>query len=264
MVEYQPIVPLEFLFKFDGSMKPDLRCLRISPRAAGDALLRGETQIVEAWRALVAGELGALGLGVETRGERPAAPAGADSDSRPPGGRAPIEPSRPGPCLLPGSFNPIHHGHRGMLALAGVRLGVRAAYELTVVNADKPPITPKAAAARLAHFTEDDTIWLTRAPTFPDKARIFTRPTFVVGVDTLVRIAEPRFYGGRDGRDEALHILRSSRFIVFGRHTGATFETLNSLALPAALRNLCIAIGEEEFREDISSTEIRLAAGGNT
>ena len=49
-----------------------------------------------------------------------------------------------------------------MLALAGARLGVRSACELTIVNADKPPITPESAAARLARFSEDDAVWLTR------------------------------------------------------------------------------------------------------
>ena len=59
-------------------MKLDLRCIRISPRAASDALRGGEAEIVEARRALVAGELGALGLGMEARDEPSALPRGTN------------------------------------------------------------------------------------------------------------------------------------------------------------------------------------------
>ena len=55
--------------------------------------------------------------------------------TRHPDGRMEAEGPVP-PALLPGSFNPLHLGHREMLAVAGRP----AAYELSVTNVDKPPL----------------------------------------------------------------------------------------------------------------------------
>ena len=90
-----------------------------------------------------------------------------------------------------------------MLEMAGARLRTAGAYELAILNPDKPPLSPEDAAARLDRFAGHEAVWLTRAPTFPEKARLFPGATFAVGVDTLVRIAEPattaarRVSGGR-------------------------------------------------------------------
>ena len=106
-----------------------------------------------------------------------------------------------------------------MLRLATARLGAGGAYELAILNPDKPPLAPGDAADRLAGLSGAEAVWLTRAPTFPEKARIFPGATFAVGVDTLVRIAEPRYYGGPEGLAAALSILGQCRFLVFGRRT---------------------------------------------
>ena len=43
--------------------------------------------------------------------------------------------------LLPGSFNPMHQGHTQMLQIAESITGLPGAFELSVINADKPPWT---------------------------------------------------------------------------------------------------------------------------
>src|SRR5262249_18559734 len=101
-------------------------------------------------------------------------------------------PSDPPGLLLPGSFNPLHPGH---LELAALRLGRPAAFELSVVNADKPPLSESEVRRRLRQFARQAPVWLTRAPTFLEKARLFGGAVFVVGADTAVRIVQPRFYG---------------------------------------------------------------------
>lgn len=280
-----------------------------APAAAGKALRRGEGEVADAWAALAAGELGAIGIGLVAGAglgaSRPEAPGGSRGGGGPgrqtphdgpakrldgaaPGAyprNAPVvraEPARGAPareappfprCLLPGSFNPVHAGHRRMLEVAAARIpaaadphagaGSRAgaAYELAVVNPDKPPLSPEAAAVRLARFTGAETVWLTLAATFPEKAHIFPGVTFAVGVDTIVRIAAPRYYGGPAERDAALGALRGCRFLVFGRRAGAGFETLDSVALPQPLRALCDRVAEVDFRADVSSTELRRRAG---
>lgn len=217
-----------------------LHRIHLEPAAASEALRKGERKISEIWDALASGEVDAVLAG----------------------GAAGRSTAQPAPrCLLPGSFNPLHHGHRRMLGIATDRVGTGGAYELAILNPDKPPLSRENAAARLAGFAAEEAVWLTRAPTFPEKARIFPGATFAVGVDTMVRIAEPRYYGGAEGLRSAISILGACRFLVFGRRAEAGFETLESVVLPEPLRALCDGIAETHFRADVSSTELRRSRG---
>ena len=219
----------------------DLREVSREPAAVAEALRTGEREVLEVWDALASGEVDAVLVGRVTGGST----------------GAPVP-----RCLLPGSFNPVHQGHRGMLATAA-RAGTDAggAYELAILNPDKPPLSPGDAAQRLSRFFAGESVWLTRAPTFPEKARIFPGATFVVGVDTIVRIADPRYYAGVEGLRKAISVLGACRFLVFGRRAGGGFETLESISLPGPLRALCVGVPESDFRADISSTELRRSAG---
>jgi hypothetical protein len=172
----------------------------------------------------------------------------------------------PLPVVFPGAFNPPHVGHLQMAALAERRLGQPLAWELSIANVDKPLLDFLAIRTRVqALRREDDTrpIALTRAPTFREKAALFPGATFVVGADTIVRIADPRYYGGDAAqRDAAVAAIAAQgcRFLVFGRQLADGFQTLSGLDLPPALAVLCQEVPAEEFREDISSTEIRAAS----
>jgi hypothetical protein len=163
--------------------------------------------------------------------------------------------------LLPGSFNPAHAGHWSLAGVAARLVGAPAAFELTVVNADKPPLAEEEVRRRMAAFTWRAPLWLTRAPTFAEKARLFPGTVFVVGTDTAERIVQPRFYGDNEARmAEALALFRDQgcRFLVAGRvgQDGA-FVCLGDLQIPAAYRDLFTAIPACEFRVDLSSTQLR-------
>jgi nicotinamide mononucleotide (NMN) deamidase PncC len=166
-----------------------------------------------------------------------------------------------GRLLVPGSFNPLHEGHSKMIRIAEDRTGLKAALELSIGNVDKAPLDYQEIATRTSQAKEilDRPLWLTHAPTFVEKAALFPNATFVVGADTVARIAEVRYYADKDARDDALDFLseQNVRFLVFGRLMGDRFRTLESLGLPVALARLCDGIAETEFRSDVSSTQIR-------
>ena len=218
------------------------RRIALGPAPAAEALRRGDPAVSRTWADLVSGTLDAVLLSGTAGGPT----------------------ARPEPrCLLPGSFNPVHAGHRRMLAMAAATVRAGGAYELAILNPDKPPLSPDDAAERLSGFDDEEAVWLTRAPTFPEKALVFPGATFAVGVDTIVRVADPRYYGGPEGLAKAISVLGACRFLVFGRRRGERFDTLDSVSLPGSLRILCNGIQESDFRADVSSTEIRQARIGD-
>lgn len=162
-----------------------------------------------------------------------------------------------GALLMPGAFNPLHHAHRRMLDLAEQRTGLRGAYELSIVNVDKPFLDYTEIDTRLRQF--DEPVWVTRLATFLEKARHFRGAHFVVGVDTLTRIVDAGYYRSLEARDRALAELGElgTRFVVFGRTLENQFLSLSDLTLPSLFHNLCIEVTQAEFAEPVSSTELR-------
>jgi nicotinamide mononucleotide (NMN) deamidase PncC len=166
-----------------------------------------------------------------------------------------------GELLLPGSFNPMHDGHTEMLAIAEATTGLTGAFELAVRNADKPNLDFLTIEERVSGV-DNYPLWLTNTPTFEQKALLFPGATFALGVDTLARIGELRFYQNHvDLLEKAIanFVQQDSRFLVFGRLNEGEFITLDDLTLPDALRELCTAVPETTYRNDTSSTAMRQA-----
>ena len=162
--------------------------------------------------------------------------------------------------IFPGAFNPLHAGHRRMIEIAQEMLGQPAALEISIENVDKPPLDYMEIERRLGQFPPEQAVYLTRAATFKEKSRLFAGATFVVGVDTLRRIAAPQYYAGdASACASAIDCIadRGCRFLVFGRDLGAGFIRLADVDLPDRLRSLCREVPPEVFREDVSSTALR-------
>ena len=197
--------------------------------------------------------------------------------------------------LVCGSFNPLHDGHRQMASMASSRLRQPVDYELSIQNADKPGLDASKLIRRLIdpqmtfeaaalRFSPHGLV-LSAAANFANKSTIFPESIFVVGVDTIVRVADPRFYENQTSqRDQAMAVIRDHgcRFLVFGRLVGhsvptqpainavhgdhkneifhqstKSFKTLADINLPRSLALICEGVSEREFRCDISSTDLR-------
>ncbi len=168
-------------------------------------------------------------------------------------------------AVYPGSFNPLHRGHRDLAEVATRRLGVEVHFELSIANADKPELSPEEVARRLAQFVSVAPIWVTRAAAFEKKADLFPGAVFVLGFDTAVRVIDPRYYGNEArNRDAALRKLRDRgcRILVGGRvDSQGIFRTWDGAGLPGELADLFEVVPESEFRADVSSTELRAKRG---
>jgi len=167
----------------------------------------------------------------------------------------------PGRLLFPGSFDPLHEGHRRMARIAEEIAERPVEFELSLTNVDKPAIDFIELRGRVGQFA-GQTLWLTRAATFLEKLEIFPGSTFVLGVDTFIRLADPRYYGGsRSAAEEAVaRIAASARgLIVFGRVRDGVFLDPSQIEVPGPLREIAYVVSQREFRLDISSTELRAA-----
>lgn len=220
-------------------------CRALLPPPAGPALLPGEEVVVERvvapapWRALVSGD------------RRVAAAVD--------GGEPGATPRR---VLFPGSFDPLHDGHRGMAAVAARIVGREVEYELSIANVDKPALDYIEIAARQARFVGAP-LWLTSAATFLEKTALFPRAFFVLGADTFTRLWDRRYYGdSAEAAAAAVELIaaRVAGLIVFGRLREGEFVSADNPDTPAALRAVARFVTEEEFRCDLSSTQLRRSA----
>ena len=173
----------------------------------------------------------------------------------------------PPKIVFAGSFNPPHAGHQQIVDYAAAELGSSVAYELSIANVDKPMLDFFEIAERISDLEKLDSaaeVLLTKAATFRKKAELFPGCTFLVGADTIARIGDPQYYqlynrDGLAGMEAAIAEIaaRGCRFLVFGREIEDRFFLLSDVTIPDSLRELCTEVPAEDFREDISSSELR-------
>jgi nicotinamide mononucleotide (NMN) deamidase PncC len=162
--------------------------------------------------------------------------------------------------IFPGSFNPLHEGHIKMKELAEKKTGMHTTFEICAKNADKPPLTFYEIKRTIDQFQNDESWMLTSAGRFSEKAEMFPNSVFIIGADTLLRVFDEKFY--KSHKDMMDHIQRFNdhniNFLVFGRKVNQRFISLDKIKIPEIISARCTGFEETIFRDDISSTELRL------
>lgn len=124
-------------------------------------------------------------------------------------------------------------------------------------------------------------VCITNAPLFTMKAKLFPGCVFIIGTDTMSRLLNPKYYNNKVGEMIAqLSDIASlgCSFVVGGRVVGASkpddntnsaasqtavFETAAivwasiELDIPTNIKDMFMELSEEDFRIDLSSSELR-------
>ena len=171
--------------------------------------------------------------------------------------------------IFPGAWNPMHSRHLEIAQKVFQLNHQRIDFELCIRNIDKPPISyydMKIREEQIRNQVQTEpwagNLHFTTAATFSEKAKLFPGCTFVVGMDTLLRIGDIKYYHNDEKmRFDAIEEIRKAncRFLVFHRViNGVATTEEDTFKVPANLRELTDLVSADILKPcDMSSSSIR-------
>jgi hypothetical protein len=94
--------------------------------------------------------------------------------------------------VYPGSFNPIHDGHKAIFDHIQLEPGAEKAFELSIGRWGKEPLDFDSLSERLTQFEWYAPVIVTNAARFIEKCAVIWAPELYwhVGVDTIIRMRD--------------------------------------------------------------------------
>ncbi len=155
-------------------------------------------------------------------------------------------------AVYPGSFNPLHKGHRGIYDLLW-KNGYHVVFEMSKSRYQKEPYSDEKFNQLILQFRDYSPVLVSEAPLFSDKRdqlNIFD-PFWVMGYDTAKRwIDENRFVDAKEQKK-----INKMKVLFIGRLTAGVYYDPKDLLDGSESYQWTIF----DFKCDISSTEIRNA-----
>jgi len=117
--------------------------------------------------------------------------------------------------LVPGSFNPIHDGHRELYKnadnLSYLKSGTAttAFYEMSIDRANKGTIDIKSMEGRIKQFNNEGPVIISKHPLFYDKTGVLAAVKDIhmhIGIDTALRIVSMHSTVGTQGIRATFHV----------------------------------------------------------
>ncbi len=156
--------------------------------------------------------------------------------------------------LLSGSFNPLHDGHREMAKVAEKLSHRRCALEMSMNHVYKPALDYITIKQRVDQLTGTGLpMFITNAPTFLRKSRLFPNTPFAIGYDTALGILDPK-YAGPIPELIAEFKKNGTYFYMFPREVKGYSKSEIEQAISVLPGEL---VSTDMFYRDVSSTEIR-------